>query len=1178
MKKILFVTSLIFSSLIVFGQRPAKIKPASQNSIEILRAKSNLSERTKNALCADTLRYPLLKEQTLTDSASGQFYTFSVWESDLEAISQTFLHAGAGVTISGVEFFGANFYDAAIPLGVAGGITVRARLMNVDAQNNPVGGALATGTAVINNTAPAFKYINFATPFTTVTATGNYAIVLDVTTLNGILDVFMNDAFSGQVQDENLSRFKSSYVGYPSNGNYINFPTLTAGWSPITDDEGATIIDAPFDFEPIVAPIVTYNITSTATVAADPVCLGIGQTLTGSAGPTNILSSRFYNYQVFEQYFLGAPSDSTYFWDMSDGSPFIWATNSNYTYADSGSYDAYFVVLGGFWGSCLDFAVDAVTINKPSTAPTSITGTTSLCSGQTTTLTAAGGIAGSDVTYEWGTGSTVGSNIISGATTASYTTNALSATTTFWVRRKDPAPCSTTTTGATVTVTVNTPSTAPASISGTTAVCQGSTTTLTAAGGVTGTGATYEWGTGAVGTNVIAGENLVSLTTTAITSPVTYWVRRVDGAPCNTVTAEATVNITINALPTVFANTTDNSVCAGSPTTLNASGASTYSWNNGVGTGASVSVSPTTGTTYIVTGTDGNNCTNTASVAIAVTPTQDASFNYPSSTLCSSGANVTPNTTVSGGTFSSTTGLVFVNATTGEINVAGSTAGSYTVTYTNSGTCPGTATFSINITSAQDATFNYPSTNVCSGGSNPSPVFGSGASAGTFSSTGGLNFVSTTTGVINLATSAPGTYTVFNDIAASGSCAAAQNSSSITINALPTATVTGGGSQCGNATPIDVTVTLTGAGPWDLVISDGAGTTNVSGQTTSPLVIPVTVSGTYTVTTVTENGCSASGTGSAVATFSNGPTPTISPVNSLCSNAGAITLVASPSGGTFTGTGVTGTQFNPATATVGSNVVNYSVTDGSGCTGSTSVSIVVTAAPNVSITPVNDICNNATVVTLAATPAGGTFSGTGVTGNQFNPVQAPGNFNVYYSYTDGNGCTGNAGTAITVLASPTASLSAFSPICLQDGAITLSGGAPQNGVYSGTGVTGNQFNPTVSGAGTITIDYTYTASNGCSDNATNTITVNDCAGIDEIASINALIAPNPASDELTITINSELNNVVYSMVSEDGKVVIPATSINTAVTNINVNQLAEGLYFIQLSNANGIAVKKVIIK
>jgi hypothetical protein len=1161
MKKILLFSGMLMSSLVMFAQK-AVISSATENSLHSLQRKSDFENRTKLLNCIDTIRYPQLKEALLYTTATPKYYTFDLWASDNEAVSQKFDMSGAGLTVSGIEFFGRNAPALATPT-----VLVTAELYNVNGSNMPttlITGA--TGTVEISDTVGAYRYITFSNP---IAITGNYAVVIKATNPGEILNIWLNNVTPSQTYDEDLSRFKSDYY-INSASTWVSLPTMTTG--------DANFPGGPYDFEPIVAPIVSYNITSTATVAADPVCLGIGQTLTGSAGPTNILSSRFYNYQVFEQYFLGAGSDSTYFWDMSDGSPFIWATNSNYTYADSGSYDAYFVVLGGFWNSCLDIAVDAVTINKPSTAPTSITGTTSLCSVQTTTLTAAGGVAGSGVTYEWGTGSTVGSNIISGATTASYTTNALSATTTFWVRRKDPAPCSTTTTGATVTVTVNTPSTAPASISGTTSVCQGATTTLTATGGVSGTGATYEWGTGAVGTNVIAGENLVSLTTTAITSPVTYWVRRVDGAPCNTVTAEATVNITINALPTVFANTTDNSVCAGSPTTLNASGASTYSWNNGAGTGASVSVSPTTGTTYTVTGTDGNNCTNTSTVAISVTPTQDASFNYPSSTLCSSGANVTPNTTVSGGTFSSTTGLAFVNSTTGEINVSGSTAGSYTVTYTNLGTCPGTATFSINITSAQDATFNYPSTNVCSGGSNPSPVFGSGASAGTFTSTAGLNFVSTTTGVINLATSTPGTYTVFNDIAASGSCAAAQNSSSITIKALPTATVTGGGSQCGNTTPIDVTVTLTGAGPWDLVVSNGAGTTNVSGQTTSPLVIPVTVSGTYTVTTVSENGCSASGTGSAAVTFSNGPTPTISPVNSLCSNAGAITLVASPSGGTFTGTGVTGTQFNPATATVGSNVVNYSVTDGSGCTGSTSVSIVVTAAPNVSITPVNDICNNATVVTLAATPAGGTFSGTGVTGNQFNPVQAPGNFNVYYSYTDGNGCTGNAGTAITVLASPTASLSAFSPICLQDGAITLSGGAPQNGVYSGTGVTGNQFNPTVSGAGTITIDYTYTASNGCSDNATNTITVNDCAGIDEIASINALISPNPASDELTITINSELNNVVYSMVSEDGKVVIPATSINTTVTNINVNQLAEGLYFIQLSNANGIAVKKVIIK
>ena len=1160
------------TSLVMFAQK-AVISSATENSLHSLQRKSDFENRTKSLNCIDTIRYPQLKEALLHTTATPKYYTFDLWALDNEAISQKFDMSGAGLTVSGIEFFGRNAPALATPT-----VTVTAELYNVNGSNTPttlITGA--TGTVVISDTVGAYRYVTFASP---VAITGNYAVVIKATNTGGILNIWINNVTPSQNYDEGLSKFKSDYY-VNSGGIWTTLPTVTQpDPNPAVDPlDDFYFSGGPYDFEPIVAPIVSYNITTTAAVTPDPVCLGTSQTFTGTAGPSNILSNRMYNYNVFAQYFLGAVSDSTYLWDTGDPSPYIWSTNTtSYTYPASGAYTPAFVVLGGFWNSCLDYATDPVVVTQPSTAPTSITGTTSICSGGTTVLTATGGTAETGATYEWGTGSTVGSNIISGATAASYTTNALTATTTFWVRRKDPVPCSTTTTGTTVSVTVNTPSTAPTSITGTTAVCQGSTTTLTANGGVTGTGATYEWGTGAVGTNVIAGETLASLTTTALSSPVTYWVRRKDGAPCNTVTAEATVNITINALPTVDASTINNSVCAGSPTTLNATGASNYSWNNGAGTGSSVSVSPTTGTTYTVTGTDGNNCTNTSTVAITVTPAQDASFTYPSSTLCSSGANVTPTATVSGGNFTSTSGLTFVNATTGEINVSGSTAGSYIVTYTNSGTCPGTETFSINITSAQDATFSYPSASVCSGGSNPSPIFGSGASAGTFSSTGGLNFVSTSSGVINLATSTPGTYTVFNDIAASGSCAAAQNSTSITVNALPSATVTGGGSQCGNATPIDVTVVLSGTGPWDLVVSTGTSSTTITGQTTSPLIIPVTVSGTYTVTSVTENGCSASGTGSAVITFSNGPTPTISPVSSLCSNAGAITLVASPSGGTFTGTGVTGTQFNPASASVGSNVVNYSVTDGSGCTGSTSVSIVVTAAPNVSITPVNDICNNASAVTLAATPVGGTFSGTGVTGSQFNPVQAPGNFNVYYSYTDGNGCTGNAGTAITVLASPTASLSAFSPICLQDGAITLSGGAPQNGVYSGNGVTGNQFNPTVSGAGTITIDYTYTASNGCSDNATNTITVNDCAGIDEIASINALIAPNPASDELTITINSDLNNVVYSMVSEDGKVVIPATSINTAVTNINVNQLAEGLYFIQLSNANGIAVKKVIIK
>ena len=109
--------------------------------------------------------------------------------------------------------------------------------------------------------------------------------------------------------------------------------------------------------------------------------------------------------------------------------------------------------------------------------------------------------------------------------------------------------------------------------------------------------------------------------------------------------------------------------------------------------------------------------------------------------------------------------MTFVSATTGEIDVLGSAVGTYTVTYTTTGTCPNTSNQTITVTTAPDANFTYANTAYCSTASNPLPVFGGGASAGVFSSTAGLNFVNTNTGEINLATSTPGAYVVTNTIA-----------------------------------------------------------------------------------------------------------------------------------------------------------------------------------------------------------------------------------------------------------------------------------------------------------------------------------------------------------------------------------------------------------------------------
>ncbi len=93
-------------------------------------------------------------------------------------------------------------------------------------------------------------------------------------------------------------------------------------------------------------------------------------------------------------------------------------------------------------------------------------------------------------------------------------------------------------------------------------------------------------------------------TYTESTNSATFTLQNASG--CDSV---VTLNLTINKLQTLNAGS-DQSVCKGENVTLTASGAQTYSWNNGISDG--VAFSPPLGTTtYIVTGTDGNGCTDT---------------------------------------------------------------------------------------------------------------------------------------------------------------------------------------------------------------------------------------------------------------------------------------------------------------------------------------------------------------------------------------------------------------------------------------------------------------------------------------------------------------------------------------------------------------------------------------
>ena len=58
-------------------------------------------------------------------------------------------------------------------------------------------------------------------------------------------------------------------------------------------------------------------------------------------------------------------------------------------------------------------------------------------------------------------------------------------------------------------------------------------------------------------------------------------------------------------------------------------------------------------------------------------------------------------------------------------------------------------------------------------------------------------------------------------------------------------------------------------------------------------------------------------------------------------NTTPVTLTGSPTGGTFSGNGVSGSTFVPNNATIGSNTITYTYTDGNGCTDNASIDITV---------------------------------------------------------------------------------------------------------------------------------------------------------------------------------------------------------------------------------------------
>ena len=230
--------------------------------------------------------------------------------------------------------------------------------------------------------------------------------------------------------------------------------------------------------------------------------------------------------------------------------------------------------------------------------------------------------------------------------------------------------------------------------------------------------------------------------------------------------ATATFDLSINTIPTVTVSASAGIICDGESTILTASGANSYTWSNG-GTGASITVSPSTTTLFTATGTDSNGCTSSGGTTITVNAQDSAAFSYAASAFCANGTDPSPTITgTAGGAFTSTAGIT-LNSSTGEIDLDASTVGTYSITYTTTGVCPANQSVNVTINAADNAGFSYSASSYEPTDSDPTPTI-TGLTGGTFSGTTGL-VINSTTGEIDLSASTVASHTITYDTTSSGS-------------------------------------------------------------------------------------------------------------------------------------------------------------------------------------------------------------------------------------------------------------------------------------------------------------------------------------------------------------------------------------------------------------------------
>jgi hypothetical protein len=800
---------------------------------------------------------------------------------------------------------------------------------------------------------------------------------------------------------------------------------------------------------------------------------------------------------------------------------------------------------------CVGSPITAVVTVNPAPALTN-SQTASICSGGTVNIPLTSNIA---ATYAWSASdnpNTIGeSTVIQNTSSLNNTitlTAGTSSTVNYTVQGTSGAGCS----GLfyPMAVTVNAVPVITATPASST-ICGGTTTNITLSSSLGGT--SYSWTATQSGVSGASsgGTSFISQTlntTGAVTGTATY---SATGTSAGCVSNPLSITVTVNPTPSVGVNSA--TICAGNSANLTCTAipsGGTYLWSPGGSTSSSINVSPSSTTGYNCTYSK-SGCQQTGFGTVTVNNPPVATFSYTGTPYCSNGAN--PSATFSGGgtggTFSSTAGLVITNVSTGQIDLAASTPGTYVVTNTipPSGGCAAvSANSTITINSPGNASFSYPSSVFCQNASNPSPTLGGGASAGTFTSSPAGMVINSSTGVINLGATTPGTYTVTNTISAAGGCPAVSATFNVTVNALPSITTTNNGPLCpGASLGLSANSIAGGTYSW-------TGPSGFSSTLQNPFISNVTSAnaGVYTLT-VTANGCTNSSTTNVI--VNSLMTLTLTSANVSCNGVcdGIATVnVAGGSGPYLYQWSDPSSQTSQVATGLCPSIYNVVVTDVNGCTAYDTVTITEPTPLSINPTSTNASCFGACDGTLSAAPSGGTPTYTYLwsPGGQTTPTVSSlcaGNYTI--TITDANGCTAFAPITITQPAAFTVNAGMDQTVCLGDSVtlnatVTGTGVLPYSYLWSDGSAIGTTPSLTMLPLSSSTCTVTVVDANGCnsSDNTVITVlphsnisgNVSYSSGILSSGLNTAVLYPTTSFDTLMITTVDASGNYTFTSVAQ----------------------------------------------